>query len=229
MKTIAWMLALTLVSTACSRNKSAQSVSDETPQIELSDADEFSEVTEPLADTDLGDTQPLEATEGPVMDSMAAEPSVAEVAPNAPEISMEAAPTAVTLGEGEGEYTVQKSETLMLIAFKLYGDYNLWRNLANKNPDVMKNGIIPAGAKIKYNLPSQAFDWSPQGNPYLIRTGDTLGGISGSVYGTVKKWKSIWDNNKPLIKDPNRIYAGFTLYWLEQEKVAGASGTNLEL
>lgn len=220
MKTIAWMLALTLISTACSRNKSAQGVSDETPQIELSDADEFSEVTESLADTDLGDTQPLEATEGP---------SMAETTPNVPDVSMEAAPTVVALGDGEGEYTVQKNETLMLIAFKLYGDYNLWRNLANKNPGVMKNGLIPAGAKIKYNLPSQAFDWSPQGNPYLIRTGDTLGGISGSVYGTVKKWKSIWDNNKPLIKDPNRIYAGFTLYWLEQGKVAGASGSNFEL
>lgn len=224
MKPIVWILALTLISTACSRNKTAKSVSDETPQIELADADEFADLTEPVADTDLGDTQPLEPSAEPM-----AEPVVADAMTNAPEITPEAAPAAVTLGEGEGEYTVQKNETLMLIAFKLYGDYGMWRNLASKNPEAMKSGMLPAGAKLKYNLPSQAFDWSPQGNPYLIRTGDTLGGISGSVYGTVKKWKSIWDNNKPLIKDPNRIFAGFTLYWLDQEKVAGTPSTTLEL
>ena len=28
-------------------------------------------------------------------------------------------------------------------------------------------------------------------------------------------WKNIWNNNKPLIRDPNKIFAGFTLYYLE--------------
>ena len=76
----------------------------------------------------------------------------------------------------------------------------------------LKGVRILAGTQIKYNPPSEKFVWSAKGDPYLIKLGDTLGLISKSKYGTVKKWRSIWDNNKPMIRDPNLIFAGFTLY-----------------
>jgi hypothetical protein len=47
----------------------------------------------------------------------------------------------------------------------------------------------------------------------MIKNGETLGTISNSVYQTPKKWKAIWENNKPLIRNPNVIFAGFTLYY----------------
>jgi hypothetical protein len=47
----------------------------------------------------------------------------------------------------------------------------------------------------------------------MVKHTDTLGTIANSVYGNKKKWKNIWANNKPLIKNPNVIYAGFTLYY----------------
>ncbi len=215
MKTIAWMLFLTVLMVGCSRNKKAEDVSQSTPQIELSDASEFTE-NDPLADAAL--EAPEQAL--PLEDESAA--------PVITDAENEAA-ASITLGDGEGEYIVQKNETLMMIAFKLYGDYSKWRDLASRNAGAMKNGVVMAGKKLKYALPSQTFEWNPQGNPYLIRTGDTLGGISGSVYGTPKKWKSIWNNNKPLIRDPNRIFAGFTIYWLEQGKVAANDNGKLEL
>ena len=56
-----------------------------------------------------------------------------------------------------------------------------------------------------------------------LRTGDTLGKISNNVYGTFSKWQSIWNNNRPLIKDPNKIYAGFTLYYLEDGRDVASS------
>lgn len=56
------------------------------------------------------------------------------------------------------------------------------------------------------------------GTPYLIKRGDTLGLISDDVYGTTKKWRKIWENNRKLIKDANRIYAGFYLYYLFSEQ-----------
>ena len=46
----------------------------------------------------------------------------------------------------------------------------------------------------------------------VIKRGDTLGTISSDTYGTMKFWRNIWDNNRPLIKDPNVIFAGFTIY-----------------
>jgi nucleoid-associated protein YgaU len=73
---------------------------------------------------------------------------------------------------------------------------------------------------LKYDAPAQEFVWNPEGNPYLIKNGDTLGGISGQVYNNRNKWRSIWDNNKPLIKNPNKIFAGFTIYYLDLDKVA---------
>ncbi len=108
-------------------------------------------------------------------------------------------------------YTVKKGETLMQIAFTIYGDVSKWKDiksLNNGNINQLKSGTI-----LKYRAPAQNFVWNPTGTPHLIKTGETLGTISNSVYATPKKWKSIWENNKPLIKNPNIIYAGFTLYY----------------
>jgi nucleoid-associated protein YgaU len=108
------------------------------------------------------------------------------------------------------EYRVQANETLMMIAFKIYGDYEKWRELKQFNPQL--NGMVKQGDIVRYNAPAQVFNWQPEGNPYLIKRNDTLGSISQSTYGEKKYWKEIWNNNKPLIKDPNLIFAGFTIY-----------------
>lgn len=113
-----------------------------------------------------------------------------------------------------GTYTVQKGETLMQIAFKVYGDLSKWKSLKELNQSHLAGGMLKKGAKIKYYVPETPFTWNPQGTPYLIKSGETLGTISSSVYQTPKKWKKIWENNRPLIKNPDRIYAGFTLYYL---------------
>lgn len=112
-------------------------------------------------------------------------------------------------------YEVQKGETLMWIAFKLYGDYSKWREVQAMNSDVLADGLQP-GDRIKYN--SGQFNWNPVGLPHLIRNGETLGVISKDKYGTPAKWRSIWDNNRDMIKDPNLIFAGFTLYYIPDER-----------
>lgn len=112
-----------------------------------------------------------------------------------------------------GSYTVQKDETLMMVAFKIYGDYRMWRKLAKMNPNINPNALS-AGQEIKYDEPGSKFVWTPNGNPFLIRNGDTLGVISKDVYGVSKRWKEIYENNRPMILDPNLIFAGFTLYYV---------------
>lgn len=118
-------------------------------------------------------------------------------------------------------YKVKKGETLMQIAFKLYGDISKWQDLKKLNREkVSRNETLATNMSIKYEAPETEFVWNPIGEPYMIGHGETLGVISNNVYQTPKKWKAIWENNKPLIRNPNVIYAGFTLYYKKDEKLA---------
>ena len=123
----------------------------------------------------------------------------------------------VELSSGIEKYRVQKGDTLMMVAFKIYGDYGKWRDIKKLNPNVEK---LSAGAELKYHVPLQKFGWEPVGDPYLVKNGDTLGTISMDKYGTPKKWKAIYENNRPLIKNPNLIFAGFTLYYRPMRDLA---------
>ncbi len=134
-----------------------------------------------------------------------------------PEIKEEIAPAIEASNSNAGKmmtYKVSKGETLMQIAFKIYGDIGKWKSLKEMNRTTFsKNSALHANMTLKYAAPNKEFVWNPEGTPYMIKNGETLGTISNSVYKTPKKWKSIWENNKPLIKNPNVIYAGFTLYY----------------
>lgn len=143
-------------------------------------------------------------------------------APNPPDNSEESLPEITTQAatntyseEGEVKtYKVQKGETLMQIAFKVYGNIAKWKDIKNMNSKKFtSNTSLRAGTELKYLAPASPFVWNPEGTPYLIKTGETLGTISNTVYSTPKKWKDIWENNKPLITNPNVIFAGFTLYY----------------
>lgn len=239
MKSTAWLMLLSLSLVACSGSKSAQKVTEETPQIELSDADEFIEnPTDEQAGAEATDTSLADETTDadaaaadmaaadsaePDMAGVTEEPIVADTAiveEATPDLSSADAGTSPVVSMSDSgsmkQYTVQKNETLMMIAFKLYGDYGKWKELATHNAGALKGSTgLREGMTLNYMAPAEEFVWNPQGLPYLIRTGDTLGGISHNVYATAKKWKLIWDNNRPLIKDPNKIYSGFTIYYLE--------------
>ena len=129
---------------------------------------------------------------------------IAEPTPSA------AKPTTYAANGSMEKYKVHKDETLMMIAFKIYGDYHKWKDIRGWNKNI-KN--ITEGTELNYIAPEEKFGWSPSGLPYLVRTGDTLGTVSMDKYGTPKKWRSIYENNRPLIKDPNLIFAGFTIYY----------------
>jgi len=126
--------------------------------------------------------------------------------------------TPVSIDSGSnGQYTVKKGDTLMWIAFKIYGDYSKWKDLSNANGGI---STISTGQVLSYNEPAERFVWQPNGLPHTVVNGETLGTISNDKYGTASRWKSIYDNNQPMIKDPNLIFAGFTLYYVPDRDIA---------
>lgn len=152
---------------------------------------------------------------GPEVTEVAA-PAAAEVATKAPveepKVEEPKPESNVKISEA-GEYIVEKGDTLLLISFKIYGDYRKWRQILAENPGVSANSLA-AGKLLKYTQPENQFEWIKRGNAHLILKGDTLGTISNQYYGTIKRWKDIYKNNQPMILDPNLIFAGFTLYYV---------------
>lgn len=110
-------------------------------------------------------------------------------------------------------YAVKPGDTLMKIAFEKYGDLTRWREIYNRNKTKIDNinklssGTVLTIEGIEYVVVHK------DGRPYLIRRYDTLVKISNKLYGTSAKWKYLWHHNPELIKNPNKIYAGFTLYY----------------
>ncbi|MEZ1318124.1 peptidoglycan-binding protein LysM [Pseudomonas fluorescens] len=45
----------------------------------------------------------------------------------------------------------------------------------------------------------------------VVQKGDTLSAISLRVYGDANKYQKIFEANKPMLKDPNKIYPGQSL------------------
>ena len=154
-----------------------------------------------------------------------AAPPVADAGVSAPPV--EAAPgTAAPLdqptptqasADGPTTYVTKAGDTLMQIAFETYGDLYKWRDIYEKNKEHIANpNHVPGGTTLTLDPPAQHVTIDRNGEQYLIRKGDTLGRISKKVYGTRSRWKEIWKNNPQLIHDPNKIYAGFTLYYMPE-------------
>ncbi len=52
---------------------------------------------------------------------------------------------------------------------------------------------------------------APEAEFYTVKRGDSLSKIAKRFYGDPMKYKKIFDANKPMLKDPNLIFAGQVL------------------
>ncbi|MEO6155868.1 MAG: LysM and BON domain-containing protein [Thermomonas sp.] len=50
-----------------------------------------------------------------------------------------------------------------------------------------------------------------QSRTYTVKSGDTLSKISKEMYGEANKYNQIFEANKPMLKDPDKIYPGQVL------------------
>ncbi len=113
------------------------------------------------------------------------------------------------------EYKIQAGESLMQVAYRIYGDYRKWKYLVSLNSNLKEPEYSLEGLeKINYIPPTKLFVWNPLGEPYLVKKGETLGTISTKLYGTSTRWEELYDNNRPMIRWPNLIFEGFTIYYI---------------
>lgn len=62
-------------------------------------------------------------------------------------------------------------------------------------------------------VPGQLSQEPPQTEStfYTVQAGDTLGKIAAALYGSAAKYPVIFEANKPMLSDPDKIYPGQTL------------------
>ncbi len=197
------LLAALLTSVSCSKSSKQDDATADSGEVTSSDADFIVDAEDEEL---ILEDEPLIASEegGAASDPIILDESVASAD--------------VAMTDEEGSYTVKRGETLMMAAFNIYGDYRKWKDLRDLNG--MSSSVVNEGAVIRYKKPASEFVWNPEGLPYLIKNGDSLVSISNDKYGTTNKWKLIYNNNRPLIKDPNLIFAGFTLYYIPERDIA---------
>lgn len=70
----------------------------------------------------------------------------------------------------------------------------------------------PAGAasgSAAASTPASSENWTSR--TYTVKSGDTLSKIAQDMYGEASKYPQIFEANKPMLKDPDKIYPGQVL------------------
>lgn len=185
-----------------------------------SELKELAEGDDPFADLrkeQPGDTHAPDHSAPAAGEAVIAGGEDAPMPPEAGGPSTEVADATPAVSSGGGElktYRVRTGDTLMKIAFTIYGDVDRWRDLHEWNRDKIKNANwLTKGLKLQYEAPAEDFRQEEHAHSYTIKKGDTLANIADDVYGRVKKWSKLQKYNQRLIKNPNVIFAGFKLYY----------------
>ena len=76
-----------------------------------------------------------------------------------------------------------------------------------------QHGIASVDCQLQVDAPAAAAGTAPAGEStfYTVQAGDTLGKIAQQLYGSAGKYMVIFEANKPMLKDPDKIYPGQNL------------------
>lgn len=119
-------------------------------------------------------------------------------------------------------YTVERGDSLWKIAAKFYGQGSSWRIIYQDNAAAIKNpGRLYAGQRLIIRLTEMAVaTYTPEltvsipstetleGTAYRVQKGDRLWTIARRAYGSGRLWTIIYEANKDVIADPERIREG---------------------
>ena len=110
-------------------------------------------------------------------------------------------------------YKVRPGDTLWKIAVKFYKWGGAWRRIYEDNAAVIRNPrVIYAGQMLQIRYPvaeeASAQASGTDATQYRVQGGDTLWGIAVRIYGNGQYWRVIYDANRSVIKNPDRIHTG---------------------
>jgi len=75
-----------------------------------------------------------------------------------------------------------------------------------------QHGIARVDCQLKVEAPAGAAPGAAgEATFYTVKAGDTLGKIAQQHYGSAGKYTVIFEANKPMLKDPDKIYPGQSL------------------
>lgn len=79
----------------------------------------------------------------------------------------------------------------------------------NREKLVLALGNVNGVAKVEEEISAPAAE--PPAVFYTVVKGDTLSAIAKAHYGNANKYHAIFEANKPMLKDPDKIYPGQVL------------------
>lgn len=131
------------------------------------------------------------------------------------------------------EYVVQQGDTsLQVIAKRELGDSRYWVAIAQANPYLDPAKLYPGRTRLRIPLDptniqgrvvevpagDAAADPAPAQKPpepedieYTVAPGDTLSGIAQRFYGDPGRWRTIYEANRAVLGDPDRLKSGMKL------------------
>jgi nucleoid-associated protein YgaU len=82
---------------------------------------------------------------------------------------------------------------------------------AAKEKLVLALGNVAGVAAVEEQVTVAAAAQAPEARFYTVKKGDTLSAIAKAHYGEASKYPAIFEANRPMLKDPDKIYPGQTL------------------
>lgn len=104
-------------------------------------------------------------------------------------------------------HMVRPGDDLWSLAEHYYGHGGQWRIIAAANPDVLSGGPDRLEAGWRLTIPIRAHD-----RQIRVTVGDSLSAIADREYGDPAAWHDIFDANRDVVDDPNRITPGMWLH-----------------
>lgn len=105
----------------------------------------------------------------------------------------------------------EQKEKAVLTAGNVNGVARVQDNLilGQKPADVVEAEKAEAEAAVAEEGKAGEEAW--ESRTYTVKSGDTLGKIAKEFYGNASKYPKIFEANKPMLSDPNKIYPGQVL------------------